>query len=385
MMKEKIAFISVISDVYTDQRILRSAATLNELNYKINIIGRKKNNTSSIHHTISKNFKVYLLNPLFNKSPLMYGCFNLLLLCKLFFLAIKHKNKSILLFSNDLDTLLPNYIISKIFKLQLIYDSHEIFTEVPELQNTPIKKKIWEWLEKSIVPELPFAITVNKSIADWYHQKYKIPFYVIRNIPAKINVASIKTRKQLNLPENKKILILQGTGINIHRGAEELVEAMKYLSDEYLLLIIGAGDVINKLKTMAAILGLNAKILFKDRMPADELYHYTCNADLGISIDKPNNLNYLYSLPNKIFSYIHAHIPILSSKLPEIENIINTYQIGTFIDNHQPGHIAQKIKETLHSDKYLEWKQNTHRAKKELCWEKEKEYFKYILQKHIIQ
>ncbi|GIV29242.1 MAG: glycosyltransferase [Bacteroidia bacterium] len=379
-MKSRIAIVSVISDVYTDQRVLRTAEVLKELNYEVLIIGRRV--TSFISH-IQPDYTIYHIQPVFKKTAFMYAVFNFLLLCKLFFLGVKHRKKHVLLYANDLDTLLPNYIISKIFSLHLVYDSHEIFTEVPELQHKPFRKKIWECIEKSIVPKLPFAITVNESIARWYQKKYPIPFYAVRNISAPIKVDKLKNRSELNLPDDKKILILQGTGINIHRGAEELTEAMQYLNDNYVLLIIGGGDVIDVLKQKANEWQLNQKIIFKDRMPAEELYHYTCNADLGISIDKPNNLNYHYSLPNKIFSYIHAHIPILSSRLPEIEKIIYTYQIGNFIDNHQPQHIAQKIEETLNSPEYARWKANTFKAEQELKWEKEKEKLKSILRQYI--
>ncbi len=325
-MKPQIAIISVISDVYTDQRVLRTAGVLKELNCEVLIIGRRV--TSCIPH-IQTNYTIYHLQTIFKKTAFMYAVFNFLLLCKLFFLVVKYRKKHILLYANDLDTLLPNYIVSKIFSLPLVYDSHEIFTEVPELQHKPFRKKIWKSIEKTIIPKLPFAITVNESIAEYYQSQYRIPFYAIRNISAQIRVEKLKSRSELHLPDSKKIIIIQGTGINIHRGAEELVEAMQYLNDDYLLLIVGGGDVVNTLKKQTAELNLHQKILFKDRMPPEELYHYTCAADLGISIDKPNNLNYLYSLPNKIFSYIHAHIPILSSRLPEIEKIY------TYLSNRQ--------------------------------------------------
>lgn len=383
-MPTNICFISVISDVYTDQRIIRTAHCLQELNFKVHITGRKTKNTPQ--KTEQKfSFAISHINPLFRKGVGMYACFNLALLFKLLFLALKNKNCNILLYSNDLDTLLPNYIISKIFHLPIIYDAHELFTEVPELQNKKIKKKIWETLETFLVPKVSSAITVNQSIAKIYENKYKTKFHVVRNISEPIIVDKLKSRKELNLPTDKKIIILQGTGINIHRGAEELVQAMQYLDNNYLLLIIGGGDVIDTLKSMTKNLNLNDKIIFFNRMPPQQLYHYTANADIGISIDKPNNLNYLYSLPNKIFSYINAHIPVLSSRLPEIENIINHYQIGNFIDNHHPEHIAQKIKETIHHPQYMQWKQNTYIASEELNWNTEKEKLKKIITHYIYQ
>ncbi len=383
-MSDNICIISVISDAYTDQRVIRTARCFHELNFKVYIIARKTKNTPKYFFNKIL-FHITHLNPLFSKGIGMYTFFTLFLFFRLFIIVLKNKNKNkkILLYANDLDTLAPNFLISKIFRTYLIYDSHELFTEVPELQNRPIKKKIWESIEKYIVPKLSLAITVNESIAKIYQEKYKIQFYAIRNVPELLEIQQVKTREELNLPLHKKIIILQGTGINIHRGAEELVQAMQYIDDNYFLLIIGGGDVIHHLKLLTKQLNLNNKILFLDRMSPQELYHYTVNSDIGISIDKPTNLNYIYSLPNKIFSYIQAHVPILASRLPEIENIINHYQIGSFIDKHQPEHIAQRIKETIQHPQYPQWKQNTYKAAEEQTWNIEKEKLKKIITNYI--
>jgi glycosyltransferase involved in cell wall biosynthesis len=274
---------------------------------------------------------------------------------------------------NDLDTLLPNYLISKLKGIPLIYDSHELFCEVPELQANPTKKRIWEWLEKRIVPHLKYCLTVNQSIADCFTKKYQVPFSVVRNIPNYPKIEHLKTRIELQLPLDKKIVILQGAGINVDRGSEELVEAFQYLDNSYLLLIIGSGDVINTLKEKVIALKLQTKVLFIDKMPASELRHYTANSDLGVTIDKDTNLNYHFSLPNKVFDYMHAGIPILASRLPEIENIINTFHIGTFIENHQLQHIAAQISNFLTSSDYEVCKKNISLAAKKNNWETEKQ------------
>lgn len=253
----------------------------------------------------------------------------------------------------------------------MLYDSHEIFCEVPELQKTPIKKRIWEKLERSLVPKLKHCITVNQSIADYFKEKYNTSFTIVRNIPLASPDFKLKSKSQLNLPANKKIIIFQGAGINIERGAEELVEAMKF-TEGVQLLVIGSGDVFPKLKKLITELNLTHKITIIDKLPKTELLHYTYNSDLGISIDKDSNLNYHFSLPNKIFDYLQAQLPILASRLPEIENLMNTYSVGDFIESHDPEHIAKKINETLNSASYSQWKENTRKAIAENNWENEK-------------
>ena len=113
------------------------------------------------------------------------------------------------------------------------------------------------------------------------------------------------------------------------------------------------------------------------RMPYHEMMQYTQHAKLGITIDKDTNTNYKYSLPNKLFDFIHAGIPILASKIIEVEKIIKKYQIGLFINNHKPIHIANKIKYALNNKELMsEWKSNTTLATKELNWEIEENTLK---------
>ncbi len=163
---------------------------------------------------------------------------------------------------------------------------------------------------------------------------------------------------------------MQGAGINIQRGAEELIEAMQYL-DDVMLLIIGSGDVWQELKRLVASLQLEDKVRLIDKLPKQQLLAYTRLCDLGVSIDKGTNLNYRYSLPNKVFDYIHSGLPIMASRMTEVEQLIKEYNLGDFIDSHEPQHIAQKIKEMLSSAQYSVWKENAAKAKKVLTWEEE--------------
>ena len=367
--KHKTILVSVINDLATDQRVLRTCSVLKEHGFDVILFGRELKNSQSVAHLPYQTKRIKML---FKNGPLFYLFFNI----RLFLFLLSEKADA--LFANDLDTLWANYCCSKIKKMPLIYDSHEIFCEVPELQKSPMKKKIWLGLEKRIIPRLKHCITVNQSIADYFLEKYNTPFTVVRNIPEKTAGFELKSRQELGLPPAKKIIILQGAGINIDRGAEELVKAMVFVDAH--LYIIGGGDVFPYLKKLITELNLNNKVTIKDKIPKSELMNYTCNADIGVSIDKDTNLNYHFSLPNKIFDYFHAGIPILASNLPEIKTLINHYNIGCLIDNHNPEHIAEKLNFMLNSEEYELWKANTVKAASENTWENEKKQLSGILE-----
>ncbi len=366
---KKIAVVSVINDLVTDSRVNKTCNVLIESGYDVVLIGRKLPNSLEIPNW---SFKAQRMNLIFKQGPFFYFFFNLRLFFKLLF------TKADLLFANDLDTLLPNYLVSKIKNIPLIYDSHELFCDVPELINSSFKRNIWLKIESAIVPKLKTCITVNDSIATIFEKKYKVKFNVVRNISDILPDFVPATKQQLNLPTDKKIILLQGAGINIDRGAEELVEAMVYVENA-ILLIIGGGDVWHLLEEKVKVLNIKEKVILIKKIPKKELMSFTFNADLGISIDKNTNLNYYNSLPNKIFDYLHAGVPILASKLPEIEKIILKYKIGWLIDSHEPKQIAEVINKIFSSSELMQYKQNTSLAAKELNWTNEKQnYLKLI-------
>ena len=361
---KKIVFVSVINDLVTDNRVNKTCMALIECGYDVVLVGRKLSNSLPIPNW---SFKTIRLKMIFKKGPAFYFFFNF----RLFFVGLI--NKTDLFYANDLDTLAPMFLLSKLKKKPLIYDSHELFCEVPELKASRIKKAIWQKLEEYIIPKLKTCITVNDSIAKIYEAKYNVPFYIIRNISDFDQTFIPKSRVQLSLPEDKKIILLQGAGINVDRGVEELIDAMEFVQNA-VLYIIGSGDVWENLKQKVLFnKNIQNKVVLINKLPKSELINYTFNADLGLSIDKNTNLNYLYSLPNKIFDYIQAEIPILASRLPEIENIILHYKIGDFIDDHNPKTIANKLNEMLYSPQLRSYKKYLAIAKKEITWKSEKE------------
>lgn len=78
-------------------------------------------------------------------------------------------------------------------------------------------------------------------------------------------------------------------------------------------------------------------------MPYERMMQYTRNADLGLSLDRDTNLNYRYSLPNKLFDYFRAHIPVLVTDLPEVAGIVRRYGSGVVIPRPEPGLIAAEV------------------------------------------
>jgi glycosyltransferase involved in cell wall biosynthesis len=370
----KRAIVSVTNDLSTDQRVDKVCKTLQKCGFEVLLLGRHKKDSKTLAKRTYATERMHLL---FEKEVFFYAEFNF----RLFFFLLF--NKSNLLIANDLDTLLPCFLVSKIKRIPLVYDSHEYFCGVPELEKNHIARKIWLAIEKWIFPRLDHVFTVNDSIADLYKKQYKKEVKVVRNIPLKQHSIVSKTKQDLGLASDKKILLLQGAGINVDRGVEELIIAMQWVNNA-VLLIIGGGDVIESLKIKALQLNLNDSIRFIPKLPFDELYNYTKLADLGLTLDKDTNINYRFSLPNKLFDYIHAGIPVLASDLIEIKKIIEKYEIGEILSDHQPKHIALHINCLLADEiKLAEYRKNTNFADEALSWENEEKELINVYKKYI--
>lgn len=355
--------MGVINDLATDQRVRRICSALTEFGFELEVTGRDLPGSPPLPEMPWKQKRLPVI---FKKNVSGYAEFNLRLLQT--FLA----SDADVFYANDTDTLAPACIAGKIREKPVVFDSHEFFTGTPELKHSKLKTNLWKSVEKYCIPHTIIRFTVNDSIAELLEKTYGYPFGVIRNMP--FRQEELNTERDSHFNPEKFHLILQGSGINIQRGAEELVQAMALLPDRFHLHIAGSGDVIETLKKMAESPEIHGKITFHPRMPYADLMQLTRSADLGISLDKPLSINYLYSLPNKIFDYIQAGIPILASDLPEIRKVVETWQNGRLIREISPENIARQIEEMASDPGQIKaWKTQSREAAKVLHWENEKQ------------
>jgi len=331
------------------------------MGFEVSVIARSFKNSLPLDEY---SFTATRLKCNFSKGIMQYAEFNF----KLFFRLLFCKTDYFL--ANDLDVLMPNYLMSKLRNKMIFYDTHEYFTGVPELRNSPVKKRIWKFIEDWIFPKLKTVYTVNDSVKNKYQEEYGNDIGVIRNVPL-----PRKNIVPFSIPENwknRQILLLQGAGINEGRGGVELLEVMKCLSEKYLLLFIGSGtqwdEIVQKRKAWC----LQDKVEMIDKLPPAQLQQYTAIADIGFSLDSFEDLNCLYNLPNKIFDYIQAGVPIIATGIPEVKRIIHSYQCGICIDDNRPATIVNAIKKLMENkESYLRFKLNCQIAAKELTWENE--------------
>lgn len=345
--------ISVFNNLYTDQRVEKVCNGLSENSYEINLIG---NNWGGLPE-MTRNYPFSRIELKSKILKFAYVEFQ----WKLYKELLKKADKKTILLANDLDTLLPNYLVSKKLNIPLVFDSHEIFTEMP-LLNGRFTQRIWRVLEKFIVPKLKYMMTASESYADWFHKTYGISRpVVVQNFPK-------KTENPQNYSEKNspKIILYQGV-INPSRGLEKMIPAMKNIENAEFWI---AGDGLQKAELIALTenLGLENKIKFLGKLLPEKLREITKKADVGLSIEENNGLSYYFSMPNKVSDYIQARIPVVVSDFPEMRKVVDTFGVGEKISNYNE--LPEKVKTVLENGKYS-YELALNKAASELCWEKE--------------
>jgi glycosyltransferase involved in cell wall biosynthesis len=348
--------LCVSNDLTADQRVHKMALTLMEIDDAVLVIGRKRRNSKALERRAYKTIRLKLF---FEKSALFYAELNI----RLFFYLLFHPFKVAV--ANDADTIPAVYWASKLKNKKRVFDSHEIFSEVPELIDRPFIKKVWQTIENYYIPKFKNSITVCQSIAEYYNDKYQVPFIVIPNYPLNQTV-ELKSRSYFQLPEEKQILLYQGV-LNKARGIELMIESLNYLPD-WILVIVGIGDIEIELKDQAKKNVNNSHIFFLGQLDFESLKSLTRLADVGLSLEEDYGLNYRFALPNKLFDYLHAEIPVVVSDLPEMSRLVHEFQVGVVANNRSPEKIAELVNFVYQMKLKKEWNFHIKDVISQLFW-----------------
>lgn len=341
-------WVLVSNDLTHDQRVLKTCETLEDLGFEPHLVGREMTHSDAP----PPRFFPTRLHLGFHQGPLFYLALQIRMLAFL----MRRARGSAGIWANDLDTLLPAWLVTRVFGLPLMYDSHEFFTEAAGLTGHPVKRAVWLALERALFPRLKAVTVVNDSIAEAYAERYPRGLagrpLVVRNMPrraeALTGVASREVFEAAGLQLGPGPLgILQGAFLDEDRGVREAVSFLAERPDCQLV-VVGAGpewvwaqDQIQHFPTQLHLL---------PKQPYAELRQMTRAADWGFSLDRPDHGNYLMSLPNKLFDYIHAGIPVVASPMPEVAKIVESHGIGTLIHDFSPASIAAAVDRVLAQD-----------------------------------
>lgn len=366
-VRAKRICMSVFNDLSTDTRVYREAKTLRDEGYEVIVVGIRERDSDpepSWPGIATIRIPIRISRKPFPKARYLEH------LLKLTATLLTLEGNAY--HAHDLDTLLASYLASRSKMAKLVYDAHELMVEESAVQRRPITRAIWRILENLLIRKADRVLTVNQSIAAELATRYRIDRpEVLMNCPEYRPVRRTQElRKMLRIEPSRSIVLHQG-GLLLGSGLEVLVESTQLLKG-VILVFLGRGPAKSQLERLVADRSLGDRVKFLNPVPFAVLPKYTASADVGLAVVKNAGLSYFLSLPNKIFDYIMAGVPVVTSDFPEREKVVRDNEVGVAVDPSDPRAVARGIASLLTDPGlYRKMVTNCRRAAKRLNWERE--------------
>jgi len=238
--------------------------------------------------------------------------------------------------AHDLDVLWPAVRAARRLDVPLVYDSHELWIEQSSLVERPAIRTFWSLLERRLIGNAHRVIAVSESIARTLEDRYRLEeVTVLRNLPLyRPSIESDRIRAELGLAADRPVVLYQG-GFLTENGLSEQIEAASGFGPAAFVLI-GDGPRETALRQQVSRSALQDRVFFIPRVPFRELHSYTCSADLGLCLIKNAGRSFYYSMPNKLFEYLMAGLPVLASDFPEMRRVVAETGAGAVADPEDP-------------------------------------------------
>ncbi|MCB0753787.1 MAG: glycosyltransferase, partial [Ignavibacteriae bacterium] len=288
-----------------------------------------------------------------------------------FYLLIRDllKYKASIYFAEDVYTLPVVYFFAKLNKAKIFYNSREIYAHIAGLRKKSFVQKIIAKIESKFIGKVDFVLVTGEMDKEYLVESYGLNnILVLRNLPKFTEVKNkIDLREKLNIPNDQKILLYQGVILE-GRGIKKVIDVLDKINNAHFV-IIGEGEFRKQFESEITGNPIESRVHFIGQVNHKDLLDYTASADLGLALIENISLSYYYALPNKIFEYIMAEVPILCSDLPQMKKIVDDYSVGKYV-NLDVDNLANIINEMLYNNELLnEYKQNCKQAAKELNWD----------------
>jgi glycosyltransferase involved in cell wall biosynthesis len=328
------------TDIRCDSRILKEIKALDQANYNVFGIGAELDENAKSENT--KSIKVTTVKLACRSLKILPKPYRHLLtllefLCKLLPLSCKFKPD--LIHCHDTIALVLGIFLKPLTGSKVVYDAHEL-----ESDRNGLSKKLGKVIfgfEKIVWKCIDGFITVSPSILKWY----------LKNLGQKkseiiLNSPEIKKRKpnrnkdlrkKFGIPQTKKIFLYNGI-IGPGRSIKTLLQVFQDPKIKSHIVFLGYGDWVSYIKEAQRN---NSKIHYHKPVSHSEVVSLTTAADFGLCLIEKVSLSDFFCLPNKLFEYIFAGLPVLASKFPDIEKLVKEYDLGTVCEINIKNILAQ--------------------------------------------
>lgn len=364
----------VLNDFTRDNRVLKISQSLQAMGHDVTVVALSGEGLSNVE-THATGFHVARVRCTANGLPRGF-VFGLIKFTELSFRLVWSYRKVDVWHCNDIEAFVLG-LLAKVLnpKLQLVYDCHEFESE--RNAKSSVEKRLVGWIECRFIRFAKQVFVVSPSILNAYQERYKshgLPaIALLRNVPhanPSVMVSEKQLRKSLDLAPEAFVALYQGAFI-YNRGIEQLLAMANDMKEDGIQLVfMGYGKlepVIREAANRLDWVHLHPAVSYED------VPRYSADADVGLVSVKPTCLSYLYCLPNKLFEYIQAGLPIMVNDLPDCQSLLSEYGIGIAVQPDTPEQWRQELiqlKKNIREGN-VDFSAGLGRAQSELTWESE--------------
>jgi glycosyltransferase involved in cell wall biosynthesis len=288
-------------------------------------------------------------------------------------LQIAAREPADIYFAHDLEMLPPAVVARARSGGKVVYDSHELYVEMAKLQRRPLVRRRWAVIERALISRPDHIITISDETADELRRRYGIPLpSVLLNVPETPPDATRDLRAELGIQPETTLVLYLGK-LQPKRGVEHAITAVAG-SPDLALVLIGDGEprYVASLHALVEGLDADARIRFPPMAPPDHVVATARAADVGLVVTEEAGLNHEFTLPNKLFQYLAAGVPVVTSRRPSLTALLADYDVGVTCDASDPRSIADAIHEIVADpERHDRLRANALSASKRFNWDQE--------------
>ena len=258
------------------------------------------------------------------------------------------------LHAHDSNALVPVALASRALRVPFVYDAHDLWLGRPRRERSPIyfalNQLYYTLVERLLVRRAAVTLTVSPPIAEHLARRYGLREVVlVPNYPDPPGRTDARDIRELPGAERLTAatpIVLYVGGLMGGRGLEQLVDAMAHVEGAALVLL-GDGVLAGPLQERAARAGVAERVHILPPVASTDVIDVAASANVGVSPIVPSCLNYRYSLPNKLFQYMAAGLPVVASDFPQVRDVVDGAACGMLVDTRRPSELARAINEIL--------------------------------------
>ncbi|NIV29930.1 MAG: glycosyltransferase, partial [Anaerolineae bacterium] len=173
------------------------------------------------------------------------------------------------------------------------------------------------------------------------------PSLVVRNCPRRLTqLPAGRLRKALDGKRGKYTVLFQGA-VSQSYYADRIVESMPWWPSESQLVFLGPVKAAceRSLLGIARDVGMLERVVLLPRVPYSDLFGYTVDADLGLTMARPHSFNFAHTAgtSNKRYEFMACGIPQISNHGPGMYELIEANGVGLCVDPENPEEIGRRV------------------------------------------